>query len=380
MPDEFREGCLNIVENRGTIDGRFTNIKRLGRDGGGGCFSLLFSAQDTQTSQEVALKFFRPDKLGESYRWECFQREAAILQELAGQEDIVGWIAPLSTFTQMMKSDTGVPFPINFSYYALELGASDMESAIANATWKPVDILLAFRCMCRGLQRIHCQKIAHRDLKPGNFLITPAGKVKLADFGTARRFDGAEKPLLNIYRYPPGDWLYAAPEILAGLHDVRPDYAFGADFFSLGAILFELFSGTKLGHHLGRHHFHENLCQHFAHVKLERKEMVYDEVIGSIANNNPLPRIAAHGPVIPACIRDRVDELYRRLSMVDYRRRLRDFETIFRGIQSCILILNHEEKYSRWRELQRKFRAAREEKTKRRIVQSRELQERGNRG
>lgn len=267
MADPFRDACLQIVESRSAIGGRFSGIHRVGTSGGNGNFSLLFSARDGQTNQDVALKFYRPDKLGESYRWESFRREAQILEELAGQQDIVGWVAPLSSFVETMTSPQGVPFPISFSYYAMELAVADMEVAIANADWDASDLLTAFRCMCRATQRIHSQRIAHRDIKPGNFLITEEGKVKISDFGTARRFDSATRPLLTAYTYPQGDWLYAAPEILAGLHDVDSEYSFGADFFSLGAILFEMFSGTKLGHHLGGQGLHNNLCTHFANIK-----------------------------------------------------------------------------------------------------------------
>jgi serine/threonine protein kinase len=366
MADQFRDACLQIVESRGIIDGRFTEIHRIGTSGGNGCFSLVFSAYDGQTKRQVALKFYRPDKLGESYRWESFRREAQLLEELAGQQDIVDWVAPLSSFQETMTSAQGVPFPISFSYYAMELAMTDMEVAIASADWHAGHLLTAFRCMCRAAQRIHSQRIAHRDIKPGNFLITEKGQVKLSDFGTARRFDTVSRPLLLAYTYPQGDWLYAAPEILAGLHDVDPEHAFGADFFSLGAILFELFSGTKLGHHLSGQGLHDNLCIHFGNVKPAQRKSIYNRVVNSISDGYPLPRMGAQGPGIPTCIRDRVDDLYRQLAALNYHKRLVDFPGIFRRIDACILILKHEEKYRRWREQKERFRVARDAKRDRR--------------
>lgn len=365
MADQFRDAYLRIIENRGVIDGRFSGIRRIGALGGNGCFSLVFSARDSQTNRDVALKFYRPDKLGESYRWESFRREAQILEELAGQEDIVGWVAPLSSFVETMTSAQGDPFPIPFSYYAMELAVADMEVAIANANWGASELLAAFRCMCRATQRIHSQRIAHRDIKPGNFVITEEGKVKISDFGAARRFNLATRPLMTAYTYPQGEWLYAAPEILAGLHDVDPEYAFGADFFSLGAILFELFSGTKLGHHLSGQGLHNNLCTHFANIRTTQRKSVYDQVVSSISDGYPLPRMGAQGPGVPPCIRDRVDDLYHQLAAVNYQKRLTDFQGIFRRIETCILILNHEEKYRRWREQKERFREAREAKRQR---------------
>lgn len=358
--DPSRDAYLQIIENQALVDGRFSRIRRLGPTGGNGCFSLLFSALDNRTNQEVALKFYRPDKLTESYRWESFRREAQILEELGGQPDIIGWVAPLSSFVETMTSPQGIQFPIPFSYYALELAVSDVEFAIANAQWTPTDLLTAFRAMCRGVQRVHNQRVAHRDIKPGNFLLTQGG-VRLSDFGTARRFDMRSQPLLLAYNYPPGDFLYAAPEISAALHDVDPEYAFGADFFSLGAILFELLSGTKLGHHLANQYLHQNLFL-FAQVPVGRRQATYDNVVSSISNSYPLPNLGAQGPGVPPCIRDRADELYRRLAALDYHKRLTDFPTIFRSVDTCLLILKYEEKYRRWRKQRDEFRRARDAK------------------
>jgi hypothetical protein len=55
-----RESLLRIVERRSELDGRFTNIQRVGEFGGTGNFSLLFRAQDKVSGKEVALKFYDP--------------------------------------------------------------------------------------------------------------------------------------------------------------------------------------------------------------------------------------------------------------------------------------------------------------------------------
>jgi len=93
------EGLLQIIEQRAEIDGRFTDICRLGANGGGGYFSLMFTAYDQQTGRRVAIKIFNPDKV-DSYRMACFEREVEILEQLAGQPDIIGWVGRRSTFTE----------------------------------------------------------------------------------------------------------------------------------------------------------------------------------------------------------------------------------------------------------------------------------------
>lgn len=133
----------------------------------------------------------------------------------------------------------------------------------------------------------------------------------------------------------------------------------------MGAILFEFFSGTKLGHHLASQHLHDNLCL-FANIKVGQRKAIYDRVVKSISDGYPLPSLASQGPGVPPSIRDRVNDLYGRLAALNYENRLMDFPTIFRGIDTCLLILKYEQKYKRWREQKDIFRHAREAKRLRR--------------
>jgi len=71
-----RERYLQIVESESLLNGRFSNPRRIDGRGGGGCFSLLFTAQDERTGNRVALKFYDPTKYHDSGRVLRFQREA----------------------------------------------------------------------------------------------------------------------------------------------------------------------------------------------------------------------------------------------------------------------------------------------------------------
>src|ERR1700688_4182766 len=106
--------------------------------------------------------------------------------QLRGQPDIIGLVATYSDFVENMSSAVGVSIPWKFGYFVLELAESDVAEAIAGGAWGAEESLTAFGTMCRAVQRIHARKIAHRDLKPGNFLVMPDRSTRLSDLGTAR--------------------------------------------------------------------------------------------------------------------------------------------------------------------------------------------------
>ena len=187
----------------------------------------------------------------------------------------------------------------------------------------------------------------------------PDRTIKLSDFGAARHLDPETIALLPSYAgRPPGDMRYTAPEIFAGLHDVNPTFSLGADIFALGAILFELFAGTILGLHLFDRAYMDDLMSYMSAVPRDRRRDIYDQVVSEIATRHPLPSVAGFGSAVPSCIRDRIDNLYRSMATLDYRTRSGDFQSIFRQINSCLLILRNEDKYRRWQEQKRRRRQA----------------------
>lgn len=363
--DPNRNVYLEIIERHSPLEGRFENVKRLDPTGGNGNFSLIFTALDRQTGNDVALKFYHPNQRHDAYRWECFKREAEVLESLSGQRDIINFAAPQSEFVEDLPVGTGT-FQIRFAYYVMELAASDMGIITAMGIWGPDRLLSAFQAMCRAVQRLHARGIAHRDLKPRNFLVSRSGSIKLSDFGTARRIDDPASQLLQNYAYPPGDLRYASPELLACLHDDDPRIALRADFFSLGAILFEMFTGLTLVPLVFDQSSINDLVFLMSKTKKGQRSRVYDGFVSSMSNAHPLPDVSAMGsPLIPACIAERIDRLYKSMAAIDYRARLYDFERIFWQIQSSLLVLRNEGAFRRWREEKRKRKAAADTKAHR---------------
>src|SRR5262249_39169191 len=96
--------------------------------------------------------------------------------------------------------------------------------------------------LARGLAAAHDKGLVHRDLKPDNVFLLRDGQVKILDFGLARQAGSGDAEVTNLPTTDPGTVLgtlgYMAPEQARGQQvDAR------ADFFSFGALLYEMLSG-----------------------------------------------------------------------------------------------------------------------------------------
>lgn len=105
------------------------------------------------------------------------------------------------------------------------------------STLERLDLFLK---VCEAVRYAHQSLVVHRDLKPGNILVTPDGQPKLLDFGVARLLTDAGEASITVAAERRLTPEYASPEQIAG-----EPVTTSSDVYSLGVILYELLTGRR---------------------------------------------------------------------------------------------------------------------------------------
>jgi tetratricopeptide (TPR) repeat protein/TolB-like protein/tRNA A-37 threonylcarbamoyl transferase component Bud32 len=212
--------------------GPYRVIERLGAGGMG----EVYLAEDTRLGRQVALKRLSDASLGDADARARILREAGAAATL--NHPNVGAIYDVI--------DAGGRAYIVMEYVPGESLAEQLH----HAGPMPIDRVVQMGVqLCDALGEAHRHNIVHRDLKPANIRVTPDGRVKVLDFGLARRpspiaaVAGTSREALK-HSLTAGDGqvigtpIYMAPEVLLGeAADNR------SDIYSLGVTLFELAVG-----------------------------------------------------------------------------------------------------------------------------------------
>lgn len=352
-----RNAFLDIIESQQKINQRFSSIKRIDSNGGNGTFSLVFSAWDEIKKEEAILKFFNPAYNNNIDRLKRFHREGEVLVRLKGRPNIVKCIDGVCELPiPLTFGNTTILY--NFLYIPLEKAISSFEEIISKGNLSPEKCLLYFKEMCKAVARVHNASVCHRDLKPGNFLIFKNDEIKLGDFGTAKFLDGSMDDIRDKYELPVGDINYIAPETFCklGISDLQ---VFNADLFALGAIFFEMFTNQVLANYIySDQNFVSSLLRLNQILPTRETQRVdkYLEIIDPISSSVKFPSIYDFDDYVPKSIKFFLDELYKDLTKINFRKRLSNFTNIYRRLDICMIILRNEEKYQTWRLRKEKMR------------------------
>ncbi|HEY3840593.1 MAG TPA: protein kinase, partial [Bryobacteraceae bacterium] len=207
----------------GEVVGRYQILSLLG----GGGMGIVYRARDSQLNRCVALKFLAPHLVGYGRNRAQFLKEAQAAAALQHPN-----VCPIYEIAEHRGT----------TYIVMALLEGQTLAQRIEAGPLPVKEAVGFALdAAAGLQAAHSKNIIHRDIKPGNLMVTAGSDlldhVTLMDFGLAQ--------MTGESRSASGPWLagsvcYISPERIAGSAvDQR------TDLWSLGVVLFEMLTGQK---------------------------------------------------------------------------------------------------------------------------------------
>ncbi|SIO02504.1 protein kinase domain-containing protein [Agromyces cerinus] len=203
-----------------TFGGRYELQSRIAIGGMG----EVWQATDLVIGRQVAIKILKDEYLGDPGFLERFRAEARHAA-LVNHEGIA------NVFDYGEEDGS--------AYLVMELVPGEALSTILErehvlSTDKVLDIVAQ---TAAALQAAHAAGLVHRDIKPGNLLITPDGRVKITDFGIARI---ADQVPLTATGQVMGTVQYLSPEQASG-HPASPT----TDIYSLGIVAYEALAGRR---------------------------------------------------------------------------------------------------------------------------------------
>jgi serine/threonine protein kinase/tetratricopeptide (TPR) repeat protein len=207
----------------GTTLGRYRIVERIGEGGMG----EVWKAHDDKLDRDVAIKVLLRSMLDDETKRERFRREALALSRLSHPG-----VATIFDF----DAQSGCDFLV-MEYVA----GGTLESRLATGPLLLDRVLTLGAAIADALDNAHRHGILHRDLKPGNVVLTADGHPKILDFGLAVLLSGGiaggrmTQPGMIVGSLP-----YMAPEQLFGeADDAR------TDVYALGVMLFEMTTGKR---------------------------------------------------------------------------------------------------------------------------------------
>jgi len=208
--------------------GHYRIIEKIGAGGMG----VVYRARDERLDRDVAIKVLPAGALADEEARKRFRREAMALSKLNHPN-----IAIIHDF----NTERDVDFLAMEYISGVTLGEKSLSGALPEA-----EVVQVGKQAAEALEAAHEQGMIHRDLKPGNIMVTPKGLVKVLDFGLAKLFrpSGTMGKTLTLTSVGTqaltGTLPYMAPEQLEGREvDER------TDIHALGAILYELATGKR---------------------------------------------------------------------------------------------------------------------------------------
>ncbi len=213
----------------GKTVGSYLIEKKLGSGGMG----EVYLAEDTRLKRKVALKFLSPALVDDKWAKRQLIKEARASAMLDHPN-----ICAVYGFEEVG----------NFNFIVMQyIEGQSLSALIAERAISPANVLSISQQILEAMAMAHAHGIIHRDIKPGNIMVTPRGQVKVLDFGLAKFIHTKSANNFNEALSQAsqsgliaGTICYMSPEQLRG-----EKLDFRSDIFSLGTLLFELVAGER---------------------------------------------------------------------------------------------------------------------------------------
>lgn len=193
---------------------RFEIVELIGR----GDFAAVYRARDRELGRDVAIKQIHEQYLHDPAQLERYWAEAQLLASLDHPY--------ICTIHDIVRAR---------GWLVMELMQGSLKQQLNG---EPIDLeqlRVALVCVLHALDALRKSGVIHGDVKPDNLLLDRAHRVKLGDFGIARRLSGDDGSLLK------GTTRYMAPEVVS---DQFGPVGSHSDLYSLGFTAYELMCGA----------------------------------------------------------------------------------------------------------------------------------------
>ncbi len=187
---------------------------------GAGGMGAVYLAEDSRLERKVALKFLSPTIANNESSIKNFANEAKIAASLSHPN--IAQVYAIEEF----EGDTFIVFQY--------IEGEELQEYIQSHDLNEDEKIRIARSIAEGLLAAHEQGIIHRDIKAGNIMVSPKGRVKILDFGIAGLLE-ANDVMQTAEQL--GTASYMAPELFVGLPSDIP-----SEIWAFGVVLYQLFS------------------------------------------------------------------------------------------------------------------------------------------
>jgi serine/threonine-protein kinase len=210
------------------IAGRY----RLGALLGHGGMADVYAGTDARLGRQVAVKLLKPSLANDPSFRTRFRQEAQAAARMAHPTIVRVFDAGEETVREPSGIEVQVPFIV-----MERVEGTLLKDLVARGPVPPVEAVKLVDGILTALEYSHRAGVVHRDIKPGNVMVTPSGQVKVMDFGIARAISDSSATIAQTSAIL-GTAQYFSPEQARGdAIDAR------TDLYSTGVVLYELLTG-----------------------------------------------------------------------------------------------------------------------------------------